>query len=69
MIILLDVGLNVPRPSTHVVGVVGTTEAADMHQVRSDMSYLRTWGTLQYNTHLFLDLISEVVKQWKSPNC
>lgn len=46
MIILLDVGLNVPRPSTHVVGVVGTTEAVDVHQVRSDMSYLRILGDL-----------------------
>lgn len=40
MVILLHVGLKVQCP-THVVGIVGTTEAADVHQVRSDMSYLR----------------------------
>lgn len=41
MVTLLDAGLKVQCPSIHVVGIVGTTEAADVHQVRSDMSYLR----------------------------
>jgi len=38
---LLGVGLKVKCRSTRVVGMVGTTEAADVHQVRSGMSHLR----------------------------
>lgn len=40
MVMLLVVGLKVQCP-TRVVGMVGTTAAAGVHQVRSGMSYLR----------------------------
>lgn len=39
MVILLDVGLKVRCP-THIVSIVGTSDAADVRQDRSDMSYL-----------------------------